>query len=93
MEVVYKYCGNNTEVGIIYCGRNVEVIQKLEISWSEMVWKMYGINVEIVWNSEMVWKRHGRFRPAFHFQVHCPRIITDVVLSRGFSLFVIGSNK
>ena len=37
-ELLQKKCGNSTEAGNIM----------------EMAWKIYGINVEIVWNSEMV---------------------------------------
>jgi len=40
MELLQKKCGNSTEAGNIM----------------EMAWKIYGINVEIVWNSEMVRK-------------------------------------
>ena len=50
MEISGKY---NTEVGII-----------VEETWNsteagnimETAWKIYGINVEIAWNSEMVWE-------------------------------------
>jgi len=42
MEVVWKYHGNNMEVGII-AEKNVEIARKLEISW-----KWHGKNMELM---------------------------------------------